>query len=334
MSGNSGKGAFLRFWKKMNNPPNWVGLIAAATALIALPLSILALVIDQTHKAQAIIACVVSGLIFLYAVLVTVNSIIRLRRKVLKVADRYEFTRNLHTSYEFRTIFFGACAFLCNLGYTVFLAWMALLYDSVWYGALAVYYIVLATSRGGVLLQNNKDEKRYSEDYLRLQKAKAGTYRYCGIMMLALTAALSVSVVELVIGGAGPKMAVGYIMLFAAVAVYKVVNAIIHFVRSSKRVDLVVRAVQYINLAVTLVSVLTLQTVVLSIYPTEILPAVLNGITGASVCVITFALGLYMILYSFRAKRRVFVPTTDIEDAVLLEEDGYNRDGYKEEYKE
>lgn len=323
----------MRFLQKLNNPPNWVGLIAGAFALITLPLSVLVLTIDQAHKVQAIVACVISAIIFLYAVLVMVNFVIKLRRKVLKVADRYEFTRNLHVSYEFRTIFFGACAFLCNLGYTVFLAVMAFMYDSVWYGALAVYYIVLATSRGGALIQNARDEKKYRYDYHSLQKAKAGTYRYCGIMMLALAAALVVSVIELVVNGTGPRTAGEFIYVFAAVAVYKVVNAIVHFVRSTKRDDLVVRAVRYINLAVTLVSLLTLQTVILSAYPTKTDPALFNAITGFAVCFITLALGGFMILYSIRAKKRVFVQETDIAEAVLLDEnDGYNRDGYKDEY--
>jgi hypothetical protein len=327
-----GKNAFQRFLQKLNNPPNWIALIATATALIALPLSILTLLFDKAHKAQATVACIVSGIIFLYAVLVIVNSLLRLRNKVLNVADRYEFTRNLHFSYEFRTIFFGACALLGNLCYTVFLAVMAFLYDSVWYGALAVYYIVLLTSQGGVLLQNNKDEKRYKFDFHSLQKAKAGTYRYCGIMMLALAAALAVSVVNLVVNGTGTKTAGGFIFFFAAVAAYKVINAVVNFIRSSKRVDMVVRSVQYINFAVTLVSVLTLQTVILSAYPTAIEPAVFNGITGAIVCACTLALGAFMILHSIRAKRRIFVQATDIADAILLEDDGYNRDGYKDEY--
>jgi hypothetical protein len=191
---------------------------------------------------------------------------------------------------------------------------------------------VLLTSQGGVLLQNNKDEKRYKFDFHSLQKAKAGTYRYCGIMMLALAAALAVSVINLVINGTGTKTAGGFIFFFAAVAAYKVINAVVNFIRSSKRVDMVVRSVQYINFAVTLVSVLTLQTVILSAYPTALDPAVFNGITGAVVCACTLALGAFMILHSIRAKRRIFVQATDIADAILLEDDGYNRDGYKDEY--
>lgn len=331
MSERKGRNTFRRFLQKLNNPPKWIGLIIGATALIALPLSILILTISHAHKVQAIIACAISGIIFLYAAIVTVNYLINLRRKVLNVADRYEFTRNLHKDYVFRSIFLSACAFLCNLGYTVFLASLAFLYDSVWYGALAVYYIMLAAARGGVLVQNNKYERKYKYDYHSLQKAKVGTYRYCGIMMLALTAALGVSVAELLLGGE-PRTASGFIYVFAAVAVYKVVNAIIQFVRSSKRDDLAVRSVWYINLAVTLVSVLTLQTVILSAYPTSVDSAIFNGITGFLVCLITLILGAFMIVHSVRIKKRLLAREIYVAEAVAVEEnDGYNRDGYREE---
>lgn len=332
MSGRKGENAFWRFFQKLNNPPEWIGLIAGATALIALPLSILILTINQAYKVQATIACIISAIIFLYAVLVTINYVIKLRRKVLNVADRYEFTRNLHVNYEFRSIFLSACAFLCNIGYTVFLATLAFLYDSVWYGALAVYYIMLAASRGGVLIQNNKYERKFRYDYHSLQKAKVGAYRYCGIMMLALTVALGISVVELLINGAGPRTAGGFIFIFAAVALYKVVNAIIQFVRSTKSDDLVVRSVWYINLAVTLVSVLTLQTVILSAYPKITNAAVFNGITGFFVCLVTLALGAFMIVHSVRVKKRLLAREIYAAEAIAIEEDdGYNRDGYQEE---
>ena len=332
MSGRNARNAIWRFLQKLHNPPEWIGLIAGATALIALPLSILILTINQAYKVQAMIACVISGMIFIYAVLVTANYIIKLRRKVLKVADRYTFTRNLHVNYDFRSIFLAAYALLCNLGYTIFLAVLAFVYDSVWYGALAIYYIMLASVRGFMLVRNNKYERKYKYDYHSLEKAKAATFRYCGILMLALTIALGVSVVELLINGAGPRTAGGFIFVFAAVAVYKVVNAVIHFIRSSRRTDLVVRSVWYINLAVTLVSILTLQTVILSAYPIGIEATILNGVTGFTVCLITLALGLVMIIHAIRVKKRLLAREIYAAEAIAIEnDDGYNRDGYNEE---
>lgn len=316
MSGRK-EGVLLRILNKLNNPPKWVEIVVGAIALIALPLSVFLLAINQAYKVQATIACCISGLFSLYAISMMVKYVIRLRRKLLKVAGRYAFTRNM-LRYEYRSIFISACSFLGNIGYTFFLANVAFLYDSVWYGALSVYYIVLAASRGSMLVRNNKQERKYKFDRHGLQKAKIGTYRYCGITILALAAALAVSVVELLINGAGPRATDGIIIALAVLAVGKVVYGVMHFMRSTKSSDLVVRSVWYTNLAVTLVSILTLQTLILTAYPTNVEAMVVNGITGFSVCLITLALGAFMIVYSVHAKKRLLaVETQAVENVVV-----------------
>ncbi len=336
MSKRNGKNAFWRFLEKLHNPPNWVAVIAIATTLVVCPLTILAVWIDYGHTVYAIIAGFICLIMVTYTVVVTVNSAIKIRKKVLKVADRYEFTRNLSKSYEFRTIFFAICAVLCNIAYTVFLIVTAFIYRSVWYGAIGIYYILLTVTRGGALLQNRSDEKKYKYDFQRLQEAKVGTYRYCGIMMLALALSLIVSVVELVIESSGFRRSVWLIPVFAVVAAYKVVYAVIHFVRATKRDDLVVRSVRYINLAATLMSLLCLQTSILAVCPlTAAAIAIVNGVTGAIVCLSTLALGVFMVVFSVKTKHKLLA-----EEAILVETAetwdgvGYNRDGYVEEYME
>ena len=332
MSGRKAENAFLRFLKKLNNPPKWVEILVGAIALIALPLSIFILAIYQAYKVQAIIACSISSIIFLYSFWVTLKYVLQLRRKVLRVADKYSFTRNLHLSYEYRSIFISACAFLANIGYTVFLSAVAVLYDSIWYGALAVYYIMLAAARGSILVRNNACERKYKGDYHELQKSKVETYRYCGIMILALAVALGVSVVELLINGPGPRTADVFIAVFSVISVVKVVYGVMHFVRSTKGEDLVVRSVWYINLSVTLVSILTMQTIILSAYPARLHPSIYNGITGFSVCLITLALGSFMIIYSMHAKKRLLAREIHRAETIAYKEaEGYNRDGYVEE---
>ncbi len=335
MGGPRKKGEIKRFFQKLHNPPNWVAVITTATTLVVCPLIIFSVLFDHGHTMYAIIASVICGGLILYTVAVTVNSIIKFRKKVLRMADKYEFTRNLSKSYEFRTIFFGICSFLCNLGYTVFLIVTAFYYRSVWYGTIGIYYIVLSITRGGVLIQSRKDERRYRTDYRRLQKAKVGTYRYCGVMMLALALSLVFSVVELVIDSSGFRHPVWFIYIFAPVAVYKVVHGLIHFVHSTKRDDLVVRSVRYINLAVTLMSLLCLQTAIVAVLPIKtVTVGVLNGMTGAIVCIITLLLGLYMLFFSKKEKRRLLVREAVLAEAVEeWEPEGYNRDGYVEEYE-
>ncbi len=306
MGKKSRREAWLRVLKQLHNPPNWVAVLVVATALTVCPLIILTIALDYGHTMYAVVACTLCALLLAYTVAVIVNAIIKMRRKVRKVAGRYEFTRNLFENYEFRTFAFATYSFLCNVGYTVFLVVMALLYHSVWYGTIGIYYLLLCVVRGGVLLQNRKDERRYKEDFHRLQTAKVGTYRYCGVMMLVLAFSLALSVVELVVDSSGFRHPVWLIFVFGGVAVYKVVLAVVHLVHATKRDDLVVRSVRYINMAVTLMSLLCLQTSIVAAFPIEgAAVAWLNGVTGALVCAATLALGLYMVLFSAKAKKRL-----------------------------
>ncbi len=322
------------FWKQLHNPPNWVAVITIAGALVVCPLLIAAIVVNHWRNMYLLIAILLCAVLAAYTVVVIVNSVRKMRRKVLNVAERYEFTRNLRNDYQFRTLFFGICSFLCNVGYTAFLILTAFRYRSVWYGSIGMYYILLSISRGGVLFQNRKDERRHRYDFLKLQEAKLGTYRYCGMMMLALTFSLSLSVLELVFGGSGFRHAVWLIFVFAPVAIYKAAMAIFHFVRATKMDDLVVRSVRYINLAVTLMSVLCVQTAIFAAIPARTtLFAVLNGITGSIVCAVTCALGVYMLIFSTKAKKQLLAQRLEYAERWGGEEPmGYNRDGYREEY--
>ncbi len=322
--------------QQLHNPPNWVAVITIAGALVVCPLLIAAIVVNHWQNMYLFIAIFLCVTLAAYTAVVVVNSVRKVRSKVLNVADKYEFTRNLRNDYQFRTHFFGICSFLCNVGYTAFLVLTAFRYRSVWYGAIGVYYILLSISRGGVLFQSRKDERRYHYDFLKLQDAKLGTYRYCGMMMLALAFSLSLSVIELVFGGSGFRHSVWLIFVFGSVALYKTGTAIFHFVRATKMDDLVVRSVRYINLAVTLMSLLCVQTSILAAAPTNgTLVAALNGVTGAIVCAVTFALGVYMLLFSAKTKRILLEQKLEAEGQWGANGSlGYNRDGYQDEYGE
>ncbi len=299
--------------QKLHSPPNWVAVITVACALVVCPLLISAIVVNHWRNTYLVVALLLCLILAAYTVVVIVSSVRKARAKVLDVAERYEFTRNLRNDYQFRTLFFGACSFLFNVGYTAFLTLTAYRYRSVWYGAVGVYYVLLLVSRGGVLFQTAKDERRYRYDAMRLQNAKIGTYRYCGVMMLTLAFSLTLSVVELVFSGSGFRHAWWQILVIGVVAIYKTAAAIFHFFHSTKMDDLAVRSARYINLAVTLTSLLCLQTSILAALPIRVgVRAICNGVTGALVCGVTWCLGVYMLVFSSRAKKKLLLQASEL----------------------
>lgn len=318
--------------RALHSPPNWIAVIVVGSTFLVCPLLIFSLLFNDGNTMYAIISWTLCAILIIYTTVVIVSGILRLRRKALKAADKYAFTRNLFKNYEFQTLVFGAFTFLCNAGYTVFLLVMAFRYHSVWYGTIGIYYILLLIARGGVLIQNTKDERKYRFDYQKLQMEKVGTYRYCGIMMIVLSFALTISVVGLIVDASGFRHAVWLIFVHGGVALYKTIAAACHFVRATKRDDLAVRSVRYINLAVTLMSLLCLQTSIVAAFPPKgIGVALMNGITGSVVCAVTLGLGVYMVVFSVREKRRLLRQEANFAQGLDSTEVGYNREDYQEE---
>ncbi len=322
-----------KFLKQLNDPPTWVATLAFATTLIACPLALATIVMDYGNNIYAIVAYVICAIILLYTLYVFVLFIVRLKNRVGKAADKYKFTRNLHKNYEFRSFFLGICSSLFNVGYTIFLTVMAIRFDSVWYGALALYHILLVLTLGGILVRTATDEHKYKNDFYLLQKSKISIFRYCGYMLLIQAAALSISVLEMVVGGTGFQIPKWPLFLFGAFACWRIVTAIVNFVRSTKYDDLAVRAVRYLSLVTAFVSALTLITAFFAAFPLkrEMDVAVVDAVVGASVCTIIVALGSFMIVFADHARKRM----KDHEDRAknsIGATIGYNRDGYREEY--
>lgn len=295
-----------RFWEKLNNPPNWLTTIASIATVILVPMALIGMALDTTHNVYAILSWVLAFIPFAYLIFLTVIAAKRLGRQFVKVADKYKFTRNLAQSYAFRSLFFGMCTLAFNVGYSVFLSVTAIMYDSAWYGALAVYYILLIIMRGGALAENVKAERKYKENSLALQRSKLGIYRYCGLMMFTLVVALSVSVVEMVAEGAAFHVPRWAIYVFMAFALYRIIMGVWQAVKATKRDDLVVRAVRYISVSTALVTLLSLQTALCVVFPpNRVSVTLLNLATGFLVCMIIMAIGIYMFLFSIAERRRL-----------------------------
>ena len=107
------------------------------------------------------------------------------------------FYRRLKTDYAFRTLFFASFSFAMSVAFGLFNGVQGILYASIWNGALAAYYIVLAFMRGGVLYYQKGRKSKYSNEREdRLKQAK--TYRNSGIVLLILQIALSSATAQMI----------------------------------------------------------------------------------------------------------------------------------------
>lgn len=195
----------------------------------------------------------------------------------------------LYRRYRADIRFRGACALYGGLASSLFFAAFKLcaaaLYRSVWLGAIAAYYALLALIRALLVRQ------------LR---------RRTGWLMLLLTAAMSGMVVQMVRDGQGYDYPGTLIYVTALYAFYTVIMAVVNLVRFRSAGSPLLFASKAVSLAGAAMSILALQTAMLTQFGAEdALPAAWrNALTGTGVLALCFGLSAGMIVRAGQALKR------------------------------
>lgn len=188
-------------------------------------------------------------------------------------------------------------SFIVDLAYIAVKMAYGIWYRSPWSISLAVYYVLLALMRL-LLLFRRKQLDRLGE--LR-------RYRLCGLILLLMNLALAGIVYFMVHQDRGYEYPGTLIYAMAAYSCYAVIIAVIHVVKFRRHGSPVLSAAKAINLAAAMVSILSLETAMLSQFGRENGPMFrkrMIGATGGAVCVIVLGMAAAMILRSSRAIRQ------------------------------
>lgn len=191
-----------------------------------------------------------------------------------------------------------ALAFWLNTAFGVFHGVLSFLERSVWFLVLAIYYVSLAIVRGGILTYRKK-EGRDTQAQLR-------AYKRCGSFLIIISLALSIAVIQMVYINRTFSYAGLAIYAVAAYAFYKITIAIMNLVKYKKDADFSQRAVININLANAMVSMLALQTALLSQFGTgETNKQIFNALSGSFVCLFTLGMGIFMVIRASKYSKKL-----------------------------
>ena len=118
------------------------------------------------------IVYVLAAISFGYSVYLIVRFAGTIRKSTIEKLKKREITRRFVENYGFRTIVFSVVSFTINVGYAVFYGIFGIVVHSVWYGALAGYYIFLSVARAGVLAGGYRASKRANGNVQSLYEYK------------------------------------------------------------------------------------------------------------------------------------------------------------------
>ncbi|MBE5753849.1 MAG: hypothetical protein E7340_00745 [Clostridiales bacterium] len=217
------------------------------------------------------------------------------RVNAVKFMRKSKFASHLLDNWGFRTVVFACFSLVLNFAYSIFNGAIAFLIGSIWYGALALYYVTLTLLRGSIIAYHKNKNIKYEQKDIK--RAEIKKYRRCGVLIVILPLSLSFAILEMVISNSAFIRYGWVVYAVAAYAFYKIIMAIYNMFKAKKNDDMTVRALRCISLADALVSILALQTTLLYTFSTNLQTnAFANALTGAAVCAITLALGIYMII--------------------------------------
>lgn len=193
-------------------------------------------------------------------------------------------------------------SFLGNAAYSVFQLCLGFYHQSFWYYAMAGYYILLAAMRfslAGYTRKHKPGEKMHTE---LIQ------YRACGIVFLLMNLALTVMIFFMVYWNRTFHHHEITTIAIAAYTFTAFTFAIINMVKYRKYQSPVYSASKAISLAAACVSMLTLESTMLTTFgdgTTDLLTRRLFlGISGGVISVFIIAMAIYMIVRASKALKQ------------------------------
>lgn len=264
----------------------------------------------------ALYAC--AAILLSYTVYLLIRFVPHARKSIYRALCRFELTRTMVESYGFRTLMFAFGSLLFNVVYAFFNGVLGILGASVWYGALAGYYLLLAVLRFGVLHTHAK--RNWKQERLNAAQATLiglRSFRNCGIWLLVLQTALSVAIAQMIFAEQHFSYPGWTVYAFAAYTFYKGTMAVIHLFFASRGAEWTVRAIRAVNLTDAAVSLLALQTALLHTFADgETSVSLFNTLTGVAVTALTVSLGVGMIALSNRKIKEIKTENTNGTESI------------------
>lgn len=269
-----------------------------ALVFISVPVAVALLIYTFLYEEETSLVAYLSYLISAYSLIIVCARFIKMPKEGFRDAlHRNQYVHRYLTDVPFKMHVSLYLSLGLNLFYAAMNLFFGAYYGSVWYGTLAVYYILLSVMRF-LLLQHVNRNAIGKELILELRQ-----YRLCGVILMLMNIALLGVVVLVMLDNEGFNYA-GYLIYVVAIyAFYNITSAVRDLIKYHRYKSPVMSAAKAIQLAAALVSMLSLETAMLAQFGEEsgsYFRQLMTGLTGGGVCLVVLATAGVMIIRSTR----------------------------------
>lgn len=285
-----------KFFSFLKRPPAWFAACAFLLAAACIAGAIACAACGYTGwYVYALYAA--AALSLAYIVYLSVRGGFALRAKAAERVKAHPLAESFLSDAGFRSVALFSLSFIVNIAYALLCGVLGIALRASWYGMFSFYYLLLSALRCGLLAGAMRSRRRAAGDARGLLVSRWKLYRLCGVALFGLEFALAAAVTVMVAVGRPAPVSEVLAIASAAYTFYKVISAAVGFVKVRRLHDPLLQAFRNINLADAAVSLLSLQVTLVAVFSQgqgeSMKP--LNAAMGFFVCLLTIALGVWMI---------------------------------------
>lgn len=272
------------------HPPKWV--------LLTLPPIVFAVLIYVLLKVKSSMPAYMIYCMSAYCLTIWILPLPRLFRKA-KANMIHRLTGTVFGEKYIGDLAFRGSVSICqgmmvNFLYVVFRIFVGIRYASVWFLTMAIYYLLLGIMRLSLILSYRN----------RGVKSELHCYRRTAWLLFLLNIPMGGMTVLMVLTDSGYSYPGYVIYLSAMYTFYTIILAIVNLVKFRKLGSPILSAAKILNFVAALMSLLGLQTAMISQFSTEgeDLRRMMNALTGGGVWFSVILIAVYMLLHRRKTK--------------------------------
>lgn len=222
-------------------------------------------------------------------------------KKIKAFINSNKFCKRYLNDLNYRSSFNLNLGLTVNVIYSVFKFISGIVYSSFWFGAEAVYYIVLSCIR--ILLVNK----------IKIEDSTAGwkVHRLCGAFLLLLNTTMSGIIIQILFKNETYHYNGIIIYATAAFTFWRLISSIIQVAKYHRKHSPVISAAMFLNLSASLMSLFALQTAMIAEFGADLNEGgAMNTATGIAVSAGVMCIAVFML---FRSNKMLTLKTDSEE---------------------
>lgn len=273
-----------------------------AVVITSVPIAVALLIYAFAFENANVVITYISYIFSAYSLTIICARSPILFRKLIEAKNSNKYITLYQSDAQLRVKISLYSSVILNILYALLQLFSGFYFHSIWFYALAGYYTLLAIMRFFLLKDARKIVAGTNKFYEFL------LYRFCGTLLLLMNLTLGVIVFYIVWQNRGFEYHYIHAIAMAAYTFTAMTLAVINVFKYRRYESPLMSAARVISLASALVSILSLETAMLTAFGeagNDSFRQIMTAITGTAVCLLVLAMAIYMIIHSTKEINRL-----------------------------